>query len=243
MNDWKRELDRCREIAALAERAGDMERVVHALRRAADTLRVDPESIPDTAREQAHGDICGRLGELLWEERLPEAIQAYQEAADAYGRTLRTELSVACARKVVEGVRLLRHRPAERLDLLIARYDRDLREMAEHPGTEMAQADLQFKVATVLQRRDRFEAAAERYQNCLGLYSRIEEGGPGSARCHHRLADLYHHELGDDKKAVAHFRRAIELYAQHEPESEGEQMNRVLCEWHLREVERRARRR
>jgi tetratricopeptide (TPR) repeat protein len=239
MKEWRKEFDRCREIAALAERSGDFEGAVNVLRRAADLLRgFDPEA-PDADRARARGEVCGKLGELLWEEHLPAAVQAFQDAADAYGQAEHTEKSVACARKVVEGVRLLRHRPAERLDLLIARFDRDLRELSEQPETEGLRAQLEFKVATVLQRRDRFREAADRYHHSLELYQSVEEGELGQAGCHHRLGDLYHRELRDDGLALSHYRRAISLYSEFEPASEGEQMNRVLCEWHIGEIERR----
>jgi tetratricopeptide (TPR) repeat protein len=104
----------------------------------------------------------------------------------------------------------------------------------------MEQAELQFKVGTVLQRRDRFELAVERYRQSLTLYGQVEESELHQAACHHRIADLYHHELQDSGQARIHYRRAIALYAEHEPPSEGEQMNRVLCEWHLQEIERAA---
>jgi tetratricopeptide (TPR) repeat protein len=258
MQNWREELATCREIAAHAESAGDHERVIRALRRAADLLRpallsskvpetddsADAPDAPDAA-EKAHarGEVCDRLGALLWEEQLPEAVQAYQEAADAFGQATDEERSVASARKVVEGVRMLRHRPLERLDLLIARYDRDLRELAEMPDSDVQLAELEFKVGTVLQRRDRFSDAAERYRKSLSHFRRVEGEELGQAACHHRLGDLYNRELLDDSQALAHYRQAVALYAQHEPASEGEQMNRGLCEWHLREVRQRLSRR
>ena len=236
MEDWRREFNRCRELAALAERTGDIDGAVNALRRAAELSRVDEPDEPDLDRSRACGEVCGQLGELLWQERLPEAVQAFQQAADAFGRTEDAESSVACARKVVEGVRLLRYRPGQRLDLLIAQFDRELRTLAEQPDSVQAVACLEFKVGTVLQRRDRFEAAAERYLRSLALYEHVEDSGLAQAACHHRLGDLYNRELQDRSEAAKHYRAAIALYADFEPASEGEQMNRVLCEWHLRDL-------
>lgn len=239
MENWQEELVTCREIASLAERAGDHDQAIYALRRAADLLRPGSELPESTDMARARGEVCGRLGELLWDERLPEAVQAYQEAADAFSHATDEERMIVCAKKVVEGVRMLRHRPSERLDLLIARYDRDLRELAELPDSERRQAELEFKVGTVLQRRDRFADAAARYRKSLAHYRRIEGEGLGQAACHHRLGDLYNRELRNDRKALSHYRLAVALYKEHERPSEGEQMNRGLCEWHIREVRQR----
>src|SRR5262245_24667177 len=103
MEDWQRELQTCRDIAALAERSGDVDRAVDVLRRGVQLLRSFEVEAIDTDRTNAVGEVCGKLGELLWEERLPEAVQAYQEAADAFGQVDNSARSVACAKKVVEG--------------------------------------------------------------------------------------------------------------------------------------------
>src|SRR5258705_10390452 len=62
-------------------------------------------------------ELSGKLGDLLAEaNRLPEAIQAYQEATDAYGNLPDAgEMAEHFARKVVAGVNELWKRPAERL--------------------------------------------------------------------------------------------------------------------------------
>jgi hypothetical protein len=239
MTDWQSEFERRRSIAALAVSAGDFENAIAALRRAVDLHRVTGDEPPTVEQSMASGEASSRLGELLWDERLPEAVQAYQDAADAFGRSEDPDRSAACARRVVEGVRLLRFRPAERLDLLIARYDTELRSLALLDETLERRAELEFKVATVLQRRDRVANAAARYARSLEAFCQLEGCELRQAACHHRLADLYNRELQDEAAALLHYEAARELYAEHEAPSEGEQMNRVLCEWQIEDIANR----
>ena len=143
--------------------------------------------------------MCSHLGDLLWDSRLPEAVQFFQEAVDAYEVASHQARSTACAKRVVE-VSTLRRRPTERLDLLLTQYDRQISEIAENDDLEGVRADLQFKVATILQRRDRFAEAVERYRATLSLLRGIEGVQLLQAACHHRLGDLYHRELRDDRR-------------------------------------------
>jgi tetratricopeptide (TPR) repeat protein len=224
--NWRKQGER-------AARSGDLAVAVESLQRAASLLAAPEEGEGPDDRSRA--EVCRLLADMLMEEgRVPAAMQAYQEAADAFGRLPGAEAEAHdCAQRILSGVRLLRRDPLQRLDLLIARYERELRQLAETPGTEMEQADLSFHTATVFHRRDRFQEAERWYRRSLDLYSNAPESHLKQSACHQRLADLYHHELGDDERAAEHYREAIALYAEYEPESEGHQMNRELCEWLL----------
>ena len=219
--------------AETAAAAGARPEAILILQRAAAIATVPGSS--DQAR--LHADLCRRLAHFLTEEdRLPEAMQALQEAVDHYGRVPGAEADAAeCAREIVAGVRRMWGRP-DRLYLLIARLDREQRQLAVRPRTESAQAELLFKTATILHRRDRFDDALERYRRALILYQTSEDAGEAQALCHHRMAGLCQYELGLPDEAESHYREAIRLYARWEAEWEGEQMNRSLCEELLRNL-------
>jgi tetratricopeptide (TPR) repeat protein len=230
------------DAVSAASSETDMADAIARLRRAAALLTppsstaIDETDAPTAflTDEILHGRVCQRLGELLWASNcIPEAIQAFQEASDAFGRGGAELASQECARKVIEGVTALRQNPQDRLYLLIAQIERERRQLALTPESEAAQAECLFRIATILQRRDRFTAAAERYRGSLSLFERAPEAGLKHAECHHRLADLYNHELDDEALATAHYRAAASLYARFEPDSEGEQMSKTLCEWQL----------
>jgi tetratricopeptide (TPR) repeat protein len=228
-----------------AERAAGADEALALLRRAQSLLAAVPlpEEVADEdeshrSLRRAHGDISRRIAEtLLAADDIPGAMQSFQEATDAYGGLPGAEQEAAeCARQILAGVKALRARPEDRLLLLIARHDRELRQLSEEAGTERARADLLFRMGTIFQRRDRLPEAASRYAESLSLYEMAEDTELARAAAHHRLADLYRHELNDRARAITHYRKAIPLYARHEPASEDEQMNRTLCEWHLKQM-------
>jgi tetratricopeptide (TPR) repeat protein len=221
-----------RDQGERAVRSGDLPVAIESLQRAASILAVvDNAEEPD---DRARAEVCRLLADTLMEDgRVPAAMQAYQEAADAYGRLNAEAEAHDCAQRILAGVRMLRRDPTQRLDLLIARHDRELRQLAETPGTEGERADRTFHMGTVLHRRDRFHGAEIRYRASLDLYRQAPETELKQAACHQRLADLYHHELENDERAAEHYREAIRLYGEFEPLSEGHQMNRELCEWLL----------
>src|SRR5205085_7201988 len=134
-----------------------------------------------------------RLGERLWQqERLPEAIQAYQEATDAYGRVPAAEQKVMeCAQKVREGISALWRQPNERLYLLIATHERRQRQYAEQAGTEKQQGDCAYQIASIFKRRDRFAEATKRFEEALGLFRRAEGTELLQAECLRALGDLF----------------------------------------------------
>lgn len=213
--------------AETAHKAGDTDTAVDLLQQVISVLADD---MPVASRSL--GDACRLLADILADtHQMPQAIQMYQEAADAYaGDPACGSLQQNCAERIVQGVDALRKHPEDRLLLLIARYDRELQQLAGTPGTEPEQADILFRTATVLQRRDRFADAAERYQQALSLYSAADGTGLSRAICHQRLGGLYHHELHDATAAAEHYREAIALFAYHETRHDGEQVNRSLCE-------------
>jgi tetratricopeptide (TPR) repeat protein len=224
------------EQAERARAAGRNDEAISLLRQAVVTISTLEEG--DEPEDRLHGLLSRGLAELLVEaQRVPEAMQAYQEATDAFGRAPGSEVEAQeCAQKILAGVKDLWKQPQDRLLLLIAHYEREIQQLAGQPETEARQGEIAFKMATVLNRRDRFQEAGLAYRRSLELYERAPETGLQQAGCHHRLADLYHHELDDDVLATVHYRHAMALYSEFEPLSEGEQMNRTLCEWHLNEL-------
>jgi tetratricopeptide (TPR) repeat protein len=222
--------------AQSARAAGRNDKAISFLQQAVVTISTLQED--EQADDRLHGQLSRELAELLVEEnRVPEAMQAYQEATDAFGRAPGSEAEAQeCAQKILAGVRDLWKQPQDRLLLLIAHYEREIQQLAGQSETEARQGEIAFKMATVLNRRDRFQEAGTAYRRSLELYERAPETGLQQASCHHRLADLYHHELDDDILAAVHYRHAMALYSEFEPLSEGEQMNRTLCEWHLNEL-------
>jgi tetratricopeptide (TPR) repeat protein len=173
-----------RQKAEEARQAGDAAVEIDSLRHAAAlyaSLRMPAEEADEKepiepTNDRAHAEVCARLGERLWQqERLPEAIQAYQEATDAYGRVPAAEQNVAeCAQKVREGINVLRNNPKDRLYLLIATHERRQRQYAEQLGTEKQQGDCAYQIASIFKRRERQTEAVERFEEALGLFRRAE---------------------------------------------------------------------
>lgn len=180
---------------------------------------------------RAHAEDCRLLaGLLLRLGRRAEAAQALQEATDAF-RGLPDGAAEAgcCTREVLAVIRSMWEHPHERLYLLIARHDRELRRLAMAPDTELERARIAFRVGTILQRRDRFVEAAVRYRSALELYRRVEGAGLSVAECHLRIGGLCHHELKIQGEARRHYLAAAALYAECAPQSEDARMNHALC--------------
>jgi tetratricopeptide (TPR) repeat protein len=230
------------EWARRAEEAlirGDRSTAIAWLRRAVPLYAANgPEASADGLA--AWAAACKLLADLLAADgRAPEAMQAYQEAADVYARVPGAEaLADECAKRIVSGVKKIWRMPEQRLYLLIARHEREVRQLAASPDTEAAQGDRTFHIATILQRAGRFADAAGWLSRAVALYAAAPGTALKQAVCHHRLAGLHHHELGRPELARQHYREAIHLYAALETPSEGEQMNRALCEWLLADLER-----
>lgn len=243
--------DAWRKLANEARQAGDVAAEIDSLRHAAAlyaSLHIPGEETDaegtsiEPANDRAHAEVCTRLGERLWQqERLPEAIQAYQEATDAYGRIPAAERNAAeCAQKVREGISVLRNNPKDRLYLLIATHERRQRQYAEQPGTEKQQADCAYQIASIFKRRERYTEAVERFEEALGLFRRAEDTALQQADCLRALGDLFSTPseiagtLNDPIRAFTCYKQATALYREHEPTIEGRQVNRLLCEQGLK---------
>lgn len=222
--------------ADAALRVGEPLQAIEALRHAVAVYAAD--AFPGASRLRAYGAAARHLADLLMsEDHLAEAMQAYQEAANAYGQVPGAEAEAqACARQIVAGIKLLRSRPEERLYLLIAHIEREQRQWAELPGAALRQAECALRIAQVFHRATRYTEAEPYYLDALDLFAQAEmpeEAGMGQAVCHHRLADLYHYVLPDLRKARTHYGEAIRHYALYEPLQDDSQPQRVRCEKRL----------
>jgi tetratricopeptide (TPR) repeat protein len=201
-------------------------------------------SAADRTLRRARADACQRCGDCLAEcGEHAEAANVYQEATDLYrqiGDVAAEGEAAACAHKIMESVDALRARPQERLYLLIARYERQQRQLTLQSGTAAQQAQCCMQIARIFQRRERPEEAIARYREALSLYARATQAAENllaCAECHHRMATLLAHDTGDLRSAVRHYRQAIALYTAHEPPVYGVQESRTLCERALAETE------
>src|SRR5258708_5759570 len=209
--------------------SGDANAEITRLRRLLTRSQTDDN---DDGALRRSAELSGKLGDLLVEaNRLPEAILAYQEATDAFGKLPDSgELAEHFARRVVSGVNELWKRPAERLDLLLAKLEREQRQILVVGNSPMQAAEIAFKMATILHRRDRLEEAERKYLQSIALFQIAEGIEVRLAEVQMRTAGLYHYELENPQSAIPHYRAAMALFTEYEPPYEGEQMNRKLCE-------------
>jgi hypothetical protein len=208
----------------------------------------DGQGVP-VALTRARAHACQQCGDVLMRlARHPEAANVFQEAADLYGQLSGlTDRAGAqeCARKALASVAALRANPSDRLYLLIARYERQLLQLAMQSGTLAQQAECCLHIAQIFLRRDRPAEAFRRFAEGLALYQRAEPTEAAllaQAECHHRLGSLLANVLLDEPnpvhRAAAHYEQAIDLYRVYEPEIYGVQENRALCERALHDLRR-----
>lgn len=221
-----------RAAGGRGDRAMEMDALRHSVAHFALAVEEDGTAV---------GELAGasrRLADILAEEgRWPEAMQAYQEATDAYGRMDgHDEDAAECARRVSEGVRALRRRPADRLYLLTARYERELRSLEVQPGTKKEQGDCVHHIANILHRRGRHRDAATRYEDALVLYAGVENAGLERARAAKRLGDLYFGPLEDEVLAFRYYRRAERGFSLEDDLSESDWLALEECTRRLREL-------
>jgi tetratricopeptide (TPR) repeat protein len=219
-----------------AQTAGDRAAETDALRQSVAHFALAVEE-----DESAVAELAGasrRLADILADDdQWPEAMQAYQEATDAFGRMEGHEEDAAsCARRIQDGVRALRYRPAERLLLLTARYERELRSLEVQPGTEKQQGACVHHIATILHRCGRHRDAALRYEEAIRLFDRAEEAGLEHARTAKRLGDLYFGPLEDEVLAFRYYRRAERGFSLEEELSESDWLAQDECKRRLREL-------
>ncbi len=179
-----------------------------------------------------------RLADLLAEDGIwPEAMQAYQEAADAYGLLPNYGSEAAeCARRIRDGVRALRSRPYDRLYLLTARYEREIRSLEVQADTEKERGDRAFHIAEILHRRERHLEAVSRYEEALGLYAQAVETELEQAHCCKKLGDLFFGPLEDDVRAFSCYRRAERLFDLMEFLPELDERSRYECTRRIRDL-------
>jgi hypothetical protein len=222
------------------EGAGRAEEILDALRRAvllyaaADAEDHAPDEVGPLTRPRA--DTCRLFADaLVAAGRHAEAANIYQVATDLYGQIGGPDelrLAQQCARLLLESVQALRARPHERLQLLVAHYERIQQQLALEPGTEARQADCLIHIARMYQRRDRPADSASRYRDALALLSRCdsdEEIEMARAECHHRLGNLLAISLHEPAGAIGHYEAATEIYRTHEPFVYGFQQSLELC--------------
>lgn len=189
----------------------------------------------DSADLWEYAEASHRLAELLvLADRLPEALQAYQEAVDAYERVPGGETrSRDCARAIVEGGHKLHSTPERRLELLAAKYARQVRQLELEPGTERERAELLFHLATILDRRNRPSAALPTYKDALYLFEQAPETEPRRAACCERVAMLYHYAWADRAEAAKWYERALALYAVNDSEDSELMQAYLMCKRRL----------
>lgn len=204
------------------------ERAIELLQHAVAHFAAARLDLPD---QWEYAEASRRLAELLVSaDRLPEALQAYQEAVDAYERLPGGETrSRACARAIVEGGRKLHSTPERRLELLAAKYARQARQLEIEPHTERDRAELHFHLATVLDRRNRPSAALSEYKEALDLFEQAPETDLRRAACCERVAMLYHFAWANRTEAAKWYERALALYAAYQSEDAELRQAYLMC--------------
>jgi tetratricopeptide (TPR) repeat protein len=191
-------------------------------------------------------EACERCGDYLMESgEIAEAVNLYQEAVDVFGRVLGgegEEASARCATKTVEAIQQLSRQPQDRLQLLLIRYERQIRQLQLHGGTSHEQATLHVEVAQILLRRERYAESQQNFQRALRLY---EMGNPDASnawlrgKCHHQLGNfaLYHFE--DLPRATRHYESALLLFGLCETLEEYDPSRADVCRRALEEIAER----
>lgn len=235
--------------AAIHQAGGRLEAAIPAareavLRCALATGAADACEDGHSATASLHAEACRTLaGYLHGAGQLPEAAFMYQEAADLFGRDAAersqreaqsmAHLAVACISE-------LRSQPERRLDLLLTRYEYQARLAALQPGSEQIQADCAAQMARILQRRERYDRAAARYQEAIDLYTAAEpseDAAPALAECHHQLAGILSRWMVDLPAAADAYAAAIRYYEQCTPDESGERADLNICRVALAEIE------
>ena len=234
------------EHAALEYASGRLDSAVELVREAVVLYAAaDSAAFEENAkRTLARADVCRICGAYLAEqEQYAEAANIYQQAVDQYSRLNSEEAEESarrCAGKLLECIELLKARPYDRLNLLIAQYEQRQRVFAAQPGHVVQEAECAAHIARILQRRERYEQSLLRYREALELYKKTSQEPEvqlAIAECHHRMGGLLAYRLSDRMQARRHFAEAVRIYAQHEPFVYGVQESRALCERALAELE------
>ena len=186
---------------------------VGLLSESVDRLRDIAESDEHDMSVPSRGDLYRQLGDWLIEaDRAPEAVQAYQKSTDAYGLVGDLDKSSKMAAIAVQTIKTFWRKPQERIQLLVARYLQEIRDLAGVEGSEWDRANIAFRCAQMLCRQRLFQESAIWYVESSELFEYVPDSEREQAVCHHRLADLYHHEIADFKLAREHYELAVRLY-------------------------------
>ncbi len=166
-----------------------------------------------TLREE-RGLACETCADYLVEaEQRPEAANLYQEAINVYQSIHQTAKVGECARKAVAAINALRFQPEERLQLLIARHERQRQQLALQEDTEFEQADILMAIGQICVRRERYPQAQESYEEALRLLFMVVSSSLhllyAKGVCRHQLGNLAFYHFNDLSSAEAHYRAAL----------------------------------
>lgn len=188
------------------------------------------------------GLACETCADYLVEaEQYPEAASLFQEAVNVYQSTGNPAVKVEdCARKAVAAINALRLHPEERLQLLIARHERQRQQLALRENTEMEQASILIQIGQICVRRERYPQAHESYEEALRLLLMVSPRSLSllytQGVCHHQLGNLAFYRFKDFLSAEAHYRTALTDF---EPCQELEEYDATaadMCRYTLAEV-------
>lgn len=234
------------EHAVLEYSTGRLDAAINLMREAAVLFAAADSAAAHESdtRVQSRAMACRLCGDYLSEgEQYAEAANIYQEAVDQYSRLSSEEAEVEarrCARKLLDCIAMLRARPHDRLNLLIAQYEHRQRQYAAQPGHERQQAECAAHIGRILARGERYELSVERYREAIELFRQADlepRVYMAVAECNHWIAGLFAYRLNDTAQALHHYRKALALYAEHEPYVYGKQEARELCSRAIQEME------
>lgn len=177
-----------------------------------------PEDTLPSANTIAYANALRHYGEVLMHaERYPEAARTYQRATDLFN-LLGDSAAHQCSKCVVQCVTILRRHPEQRLDLLIAHYERMIQELEIQNNSDEQQAECRLHLARILMRRDRAPNALTHLGAALKLYDQCEPNLAQQyrrAECQRRIGEVLW-KLNRRKEAVPYYQNALRLYEQFE---------------------------
>ncbi len=156
-----------------------------------------------------------KLAKMLSDaDRIPEAVAYFQAATDTYNVLGDSDAASTAAKGVLNCVSQLRNRPADRIFLLVAKYERQIAELSITPNMEVDCAKICHHVANILQRRNRYNESATWFLQELDYLSGAEISDEiifSRAQAHNELGKLNFEYLRDPGLALEHYERAIVL--------------------------------
>ena len=166
--------------------------------------------------EVLYAQSAVKLAEMLVElDRIPDAVVYFQEATDAYAAAGDSQQAAVITKKVLQTVASLRKRPGEGIFLLVAKYERQLDQLALTADTEVQRSKICHHVAELLKRRGRYKESSTWYLQELEFLATTEVAEDHKferAIAHFELGTLNVDFLQDPVLALEHLNRAIILY-------------------------------